>query len=78
MIDATYTRVCQRLAEAVIFPMSYRSMDDWRTSRCCLIRHELDRVIAAALPISGGEVRKRLKQLRRALAEGDAKRDGTP
>lgn len=34
-------------------------------------RAALDAAIADALPISGGKIRKRLKQLRRALADGD-------
>lgn len=34
-------------------------------------RAALDAAIADALPISGGQVRKRLKQLRRALDDGD-------
>ena len=37
-------------------------------------RAALDAAIADALPISGGQVRKRLKQLRRALGEADEKR----
>lgn len=37
-------------------------------------RAALDAAIAAALPVSGGLVRKRLKQLRRALADVDEQR----
>lgn len=37
-------------------------------------RAVLDAAIDIALPVSGGTVRKRLKQLRRALADVDAAR----
>jgi hypothetical protein len=38
------------------------------------IRAALDAAIADALPVSGGQVRKRLKQLRRALGDADEQR----
>jgi hypothetical protein len=38
------------------------------------VRAALDAAIADGLPISGGKVRKRLKQLRKALAEADIQR----
>jgi hypothetical protein len=38
-------------------------------------RATLDKAIADAFPISGGKVRKRLKQLRRALAKADQERE---
>jgi len=41
---------------------------------CPAIRAQLDAAITAATPLAGGQVRKRLNQLRQALDEGDEMR----